>query len=266
MSLAFVKAVGAGQFKATFRVTDRSGVDRALKVYDSGGLSARIEREVEAMKRCSHPNIAGFDDLSAIELESTSYLYSLEEYIAGGTLEERLASTLMGRNELLSSANALVDAIAHIADRQLVHRDIKPANIMLRSDSGAPVIVDFGLVRNLDATSITATWLPHGPGTPYFAPAEQLNNQKEMIDWRADQFALGVVLTLAYVGQHPYEREGDVPQHVVNRVMGGEGPSEAVMRRMLDADLAPLAKMVEQWPIRRFRTPLDLADAWSGLS
>lgn len=186
-----VDRVGEGAFKATFHIQTAEQGSLALKVYNSRNRNARIQREVDAMARCNHPNIAHFDLLAEFRLGAMTYLYSLEEFISGAALESRLASGLLARLEALSMGSRLIDAVSHIAGLDLVHRDLKSANIMVRANDGSPVIVDFGLVRNLDASSLTATWIPQGPGTPLFAPPEQLNNEKPLIDWRADQFALG---------------------------------------------------------------------------
>jgi serine/threonine protein kinase len=90
-----------------------------------------------------------------------------------------------------------------------VHRDIKPDNIMLREDGRTPVIVDFGLVRMLDEPSITGSWADRGPGTPFYASPEQLRNEKPLIDWRSDQFSLGVSLSRVTIGVHTYQQIPD---------------------------------------------------------
>src|ERR1019366_6088976 len=114
----------------------------------------------------------------------------------GGTLGDRLKSGLCTRDAVKALGSGLIRAIEHLHGLGLVHRDIKPENVMYRArDSDQPVIVDLGLVRDLAASSITQSWFAQGPGTPLFAAPEQLNNRKELIDWRADQFAVGVSLT-----------------------------------------------------------------------
>ncbi len=257
--------VGAGAFKATFHVTATNGLSKALKIYNRNNRGARVEREVEAMARCNHPNIARFEALATLEHDGSEYLYSLEEFIAGEALEARLASGLLARPDGIRMGIALVDAVSHIAGHDLVHRDLKPANIILRAKDGSPVIVDFGLVRNLDASSLTETWMPHGPGTPLFAPPEQLNNEKEIIDWRADQFALGVVIAMSLIGRHPYHDDTEQPIHVVERVAARGALPEWFRTWATEQSLAPLIRMVQPWPVQRYRLPADLSAAWRGL-
>lgn len=254
--------VGAGAFKHTFEVSTSGGSARALKVYRKVGADARTHREVEAITRCSHAGIARFELIETWKDGTEEYVYSIEEFLAGGTLAARLSAGTLSATDVRRLAIALVDAVGHIASLELVHRDLKPDNIMFRSVGGPPVIVDFGLVRDLSQSSLTKTWLAQGPGTPYYAPAEQLNNEKPLIDWRADQFALGVVLTMCGLAQHPYEAPGLNAIQVVDRVARRERPSQAFATWATANGLAPLVRMVAPWPIERFRTPSLLANAW----
>ncbi len=134
------------------------------------------------MQRCSHPNIGRLSAIAEFYHEGAQYLLSGEEFLPGGTLTSRLRRDLLSGPETRDIGGQLVSAIAHIASHDLVHRDIKPDNILFRADGVTPVIVDFGLVRDLVRTSLTQTWLMRGPGTPFFAPSEQLRNEKALID------------------------------------------------------------------------------------
>jgi serine/threonine protein kinase len=192
--LSFGELVGSGAFKHTFRATAADGSYLALKIYKS--TSARDAREVSALKRCNHSSIARLLDVGARVSNGTSYAYSLEEFLDGGTLTRRLAAGILDGKRLLDLGTPLISAVGHIADLGLVHRDLKPDNIMFRGADGPPVVVDFGLVRDLGEESLTKTWAGRGPGSPFFAAPEQLNNDKHLIDWRTDQFGLGVVLSI----------------------------------------------------------------------
>jgi serine/threonine protein kinase len=262
--LTFVREVGAGAFKRTYHVQQADGSSRALKVYRKAGADARTQREVDAIRRCDHPGVVKFEAIETWRDGNEDFVYSLEEFLSGGTLTTRLQSGPMAIPDVKSLAIGLADAVGHVASLELVHRDLKPDNVMFRTKGGQPVIVDFGLVRDLQQMSLTNTWQPQGPGTPFFAPAEQLNNEKPMIDWRADQFSLGILLAMAARGQHPYARPGDDPLRTVERVARREQVSQEFLTWANSVGLAMVAKMVAPWPIERYRTPVQLQQAWGG--
>ena len=104
-----------------------------------------------------------------------------------------------------------------------------------------------------------------GPGTPLYAPPEQLQNQKELIDWRADQYSLGVLLSYCAFGFHPYEDERDLPEQIVERVNMRDGQTPRFQAAAEQARLSVLLRMTEVWPVRRYRTPDSLVEAWGQL-
>lgn len=257
-----VGRVGAGAFKETFEVRMPDGAPQALKVFQQANSPERTQREIEAMVLCDHPNIGKLSSIDAFRAGGRNYLFSLEEYLSGGTLTQRVANGPLSVDEVKTLGELLISAVAHIASHGLVHRDLKPDNIMFREDGATPVIVDFGLVRDLSNTSLTQTWMAMGPGTPYYAAPEQLTNDKELIDRRTDQFALGVLLTECAFGYHPFCEEGDAPGKVVERVAQRAGPAQHFETDAISNGLPALVRMVAPWPVGRFRTPERLAEAW----
>jgi len=258
----FGSGIGAGSFKETFSATRADGVRIALKVLKPGCSTERSDREVEAMKRCAHPNVASLLELSEIEIAGTRHSFIVEKFMAGGTLEDRLRTQLISRSELLKIGDSLIGAVGHIAAQDLVHRDFKPANIMFADTEGEAVIGDFGVVRDLKRESLTMTYFPSGPGTPYFAAPEQLTNDKALIDWRTDQFALGTTLAIAHFGVHPYRWDGEDENQAIARVAGRSGPSPTFVQMATHAELPALIKILAPWPVERFRTPAMLLEAW----
>jgi serine/threonine protein kinase len=255
--MQFVGKVGEGTFKQTFEVICEDGTRRALKIFKIGTSPERNKRELQAMLRCNHPNIAKLHSVGPFKYGAHTVLTTLEEFLPGGPFPSSV-----DRTRCLIYGSQLIDALSHLAKAGLVHRDLKPDNILFRDKAETPVIVDFGIVRDLAETSITPTWLPHGPGTPLFSSPEQLNNEKHLLDWRSDQFSLGVVLSIACLGTHPYA-DNDNPHDsiTVTRSASRQGPSEMFKKRA-DACLPALARMVSPWPVQRFRTAILLAEAW----
>ena len=94
------------------------------------------------------------------------------EFIEGKDLAERLADG--ARPTFDQSIDFVWQAAKGLAAAEvkgLVHRDIKPANLMVTDDMQVKVM-DFGLVRNADAT-VALTMAGTVMGTPqYFSPSK----------------------------------------------------------------------------------------------
>ena len=258
--MQFVQRVGEGTFKQTFEVVSVGDLRVALKLYKASVAGPREQREIEAMLRCKHDNIARLLSVDRYEYEGSVLVTLTEEFLPGGTLTQK---GQISKNECLRIGAQLIGAIGHIADLELVHRDIKPDNIMFREDQRTPVLTDFGVARDLMDSSLTPSWAPRGPGTPFFSSPEQLNNQKSLIDWRSDQFALGVVLAYVVLGAHPYRPPSGSDREVVDLVATRNGPTRQFVESCRSAGLPVLIKMAAPWPVHRYRTPRELAVAWS---
>ncbi len=263
-NLEFAGHVSGGAFKRVFRVRTRDSKELALKIICGNISQGRLAREVQALKRCSHPNICRLLEVDTFELNGTPVVFFLEEFLGGGTLSDLLAKGPIEDALFCEIGRILADTLGYLNSLSLVHRDIKPDNIMFRSDLRTPILVDFGLVRDLCASSLTQTWQNQGPGTPYFSAPEQLNNEKNLIDWRTDQFCLGLTLSFARLGLHPYQGPGGPGDHheTVTRVAMRSDRHPDFYRRARKAGLACLEKMTAPWPIGRFRSPLELTAAW----
>jgi serine/threonine protein kinase len=262
LGYSFGGGIGQGAFKETYLVTKADGTKLAVKVLRPGCSTDRSGREVDAMKKCEHPNIIALLELAEFEHIGTKYGYIVEKFMEGGTLDDRLKKSLLSRDETLDLGDELIRAVAHIADNELVHRDLKPPNIMYPAAGAEAMVGDFGIVRDLSKTSITPSYFMSGPGTPFFASPEQLNNEKTLIDWRSDQFSLGVTLAMAHFGFHPYREDGEDDNQAITRVAARRGPSAKFSQAVTSAKLPVLVRMVAPWPAERVRTPGELLDDW----
>lgn len=262
--LTFKQFLGAGAFKECYWVINNSGESLALKLLKPGCSRQRLDREISAMSLCKHPHIAKLHEVNTIDVNGAPQEIMIEELLGGGSLLEYLQqSGTITPEQCFDIGEKLIDALGHIAEHRIVHRDIKPANVMFREGLESPVLVDFGIVRNLGDTSLTHTWIIRGPGTPIFAPPEQLNNEKELIDWRSDQFSLAISLSVAVFGDHPFRQPGDSDVMVVERVARKEDVPPAFVDKARAAGLSILTTMMAPWPIKRYRTPSDLQVAWA---
>lgn len=250
----------SGNFKETFKATTRIGNIVALKLLNPSKCNpARSDREINAMKKCNSPFIGKLYEYGTFTANNgIDYYFSLEEFFDGGTLTSRMGNKKLLPDTVREYAIPLVKALDHLKTLELVHRDIKPDNIMFRKNSSEPALVDFGLVRDLSESSLTKTWLPQGPGTPYYAAPEQLNNEKHLIKWRTDQFCLGIVLSICLTGRHPFAEPGMTGPQAIEAVAQRKSCSVQFKNEVDALGLGGIVKMLEPWPIRRYSTPNEL--------
>jgi serine/threonine protein kinase len=245
-----------GAYKETYRTTNEKGQIVALKLLEPSKCNpARSEREINALKKCDSALIAKLYDYGDISISGVKYYFSIEEFLDGGTLTNQIAAKTLTADVIRDYAIALIQALDYLRTAELVHRDIKPDNIMFRRNDPAPVLVDFGLVRDLSESSLTQTWLPQGPGTPYYSAPEQLNNDKQLIGWRTDQFSLGVVLSICLTGKHPFAVPAASMPEVVDAVAQRKPCVKQFSDEVTALGFAWLVRMVEVWPVRRYLTP-----------
>lgn len=226
---------------------------------------ARFEREARTLAKLHHPNLAevyGFGE------ERGTFFYAMR-LIPGPTLREvlhhRSAARRTGHADPPDQRRALVERMVEVADALAVvhaagavHRDIKPANIVfeggtsVRALDHAAILVDFGLVRFADTSTLTQTG--DSTGTPSYAPPEQLLGQE--VDARADVFSLGVTLHDLLARRGPHERA---------QASSGLEPLHA-LDPTIDADLcAVVAKAADPEPRWRYPDAATLRDdlvAW----
>lgn len=263
LSLTFIDKVGEGAYKETFCVEEDTNKSFALKIFKTNQVDLRTEREIEAMKKCDYRGIAKINNIDLFEYDGKEYLFLLENFYNGGTLQQKIESSgLFQPKETFLLGSELIKSICHIASHDLVHRDIKPENILFNINSSDPIITDFGIVRDLNASTITQSWLMNGPCTPFYAAPEQLNNEKYLVDWRTDQFSLGITLAIIAFGIHPFKWNGYSDIDIITEVANRGVPSLEFMKNINESELHVLRKMVEGWPSMRYRKPSDLLVAW----
>ena len=131
-------------------------------------------------------------------------------------------------------AAGLTEALQAVHACGLVHRDLKPANVLLAADG--PHVIDFGISRAFDGTTLTATGMV--VGTPGFMSPEQASGAQ--VGPASDVFSLGCVLAYAASGFQPFG-EGSAPA-VLFRVVSAQPNLTTVPSRLRDVVAACLDK------------------------
>jgi eukaryotic-like serine/threonine-protein kinase len=167
---------------------------------DNEAIRGRFTREGLAAARLSNePSIVTIFDVG--EHEGRPYI--VMEYLAGGSLAERLSregAQPLGRSlDWLRQAATALDA-AH--ESGIVHRDVKPANLLLDDDDSVKV-ADFGVASAAHLASFTEAGTVVGTAG-YLAPEQA---RGETATPASDRYALAVVAFELLTGGRPYERE-----------------------------------------------------------
>jgi len=172
----------------------------AIKLLRSEDTEAlvRFFREAKLQARLKHPHICGILDLG----DDPRRPYLVLPLIQGPSLAS--LGTLLDPASVVRIMAAVADAVHHAHLHQLVHRDLKPANILvepLQDGNWNPVVVDFGLARDLSVEGQALTWTL--VGTPAFMSPEQVRCQPPAPSM--DIYGLGATLFVLLSGQPPFE-------------------------------------------------------------
>jgi len=166
----------------------------------------RLRREARAAAALTHPGIAVVYALEEID----GHLFIAAEHVRGRTLKAELDEGPIGTTLALDTAIEIVRALCAAHEAGIVHRDLKPENI-LRTEEGRIKVLDFGIAQFTDRTLTQLTVAGAVLGTPaYMAPEQFLGGE---VDFRADLYAVGVLLVEMVTGVHPFaSAEGARPR------------------------------------------------------
>lgn len=188
--------------KKVFLARDGDSNVRIVKVVKHG--DERILREIEIVTENRIPNVPKIYDVKEFaDSSGVKYNYIIEEYIEGITLTEQLKKSSLNIVEGVKLLDTLLNIAVILENIKVVHRDIKPDNIIC-SSNGDYYLIDFGIARQLDRSSLTMTQAMIGPHTPGYGAPELFQYSKKDIDIKSDLFSIGVVLFEALTGQHPF--------------------------------------------------------------
>lgn len=155
----------------------------------------RFLNEGRLIAKLSHPNIVTVYDIGA----SASFHYLSMTYLPGGTLKEKIPPGLPTEYAVYI-LKCLADALGYAHRQGIVHRDIKPGNVLF-TQSGAPVLTDFGIAKTVgNETKLTSTGMTVG-SVGYMSPEQALGNE---VDNRSDLYSLGVLFWQMLTGSLPY--------------------------------------------------------------
>lgn len=188
----------------------------ALKILRSetsaGDLRRRFRIEALSHSKLDHPGVAMMLGAGAargargVTHPSIAFVFvdgvTLDEWAADKSIVPEIAQVII---EIARTIH-----YAHL--RGIVHRDLKPRNIMVDSE-GHPRLLDLGIAKLTDQGEVSAgqSLISVGEtmvGTPRYMAPEQFTPTKQVVDLRADVYALGCILYELITGKPPVDVEG----------------------------------------------------------
>ncbi|MBG6065756.1 serine/threonine-protein kinase [Micromonospora ureilytica] len=215
---------------------------------------ARFRAEARIMAALRHPGIVQVFDCGEDDLPGGGRAdYLVMEFVAGEPLSKRIEAA--GRLDVAETMSIVAQAAAALnaAHRGgIVHRDVKPSNLLVQED-GTVVLVDFGVARSTDITSITSTNAV--PGTALYMAPEQAAGRP--VSGATDIYALGAVTYCCLTGSPPFT--GDNPLQVAVRHLDDEPPE--LPHDIPEAVRALVSRALAKDPLERFSSGSAMSEA-----
>jgi serine/threonine protein kinase len=210
----------------------------------------RVKREFRSLADMHHRNLVELYDLSA----GRDGWFLTMEYVDGTDLLTHLgcsphesgdrdisstrdigpagtrAVTTRDLEPTLSAFHQLASGIRALHQAGMLHRDLKPSNVLV--SAGRVVVLDFGLVRDLDAHDVALTQDDLISGTPAYMAPEQAIIETPLGE-PADWYAFGVMLYQVLSGELPIE---------------GRTAVEIILRKTSN-DPQPIERLVSHLPL-----------------
>lgn len=257
--LMIIEKIASGGMGVVYRGFD-SELKRevAIKVAIDGDQQSRqfrFYREAQISSQLQHPGIAPVYRIGRLKNGNQFIAMKL---VVGQTLKQKIASGDVGedqsqRNKLIEVFQQVCQTIAYSHSRGIMHRDLKPENIMVGA-FGEVQVMDWGLAKSIGQPETndvfdesfnetkSAYETRHGSviGTPAYMPPEQALGQ--LVDQRADVFALGAILCEIMTGKPPFA-EATVTRAIAKASGADLGPTFSALTKCdAEPEFVELAK------------------------
>ncbi|WP_419992983.1 WD40 repeat domain-containing serine/threonine protein kinase [Streptomyces boninensis] len=237
--------LGAGGMGRVYLARTPAGSAVAVKVVHrefaaDAAFRKRFEQEVAAARRVQGLYTAPVVDADLAAAEP----WLATAYVPGPPLHDAVAADgPLSAAAVLTLTAQVAEALQSIHAVGVIHRDLKPSNILLSAEG--PKVIDFGIARAADVTSVTSTGML--AGTPGYMAPEYIRG--ESLTEAVDVFALGAIAAFAATARPAF---GGTGHGVLYRILeqepdldGCPEPVRTVAARCLAKDPAARPGLAE---------------------
>ncbi|NEP18382.1 MAG: serine/threonine protein kinase [Leptolyngbya sp. SIO4C1] len=215
-----VQLLGQGGFGRTYlaedqgRFSERCALKEFVPVQGEDRFSDKatqlFQREAAILYQITHPQIPQF----RATFEQDQRLFLVQDYVEGTTYRDllnqrRAQGSAFSETEVRQLIQQMLPVLAHIHAKGIIHRDISPDNLILRRSDQMPVLIDFGVVKEVvtrlqhDGTEMATT-----VGKVGYAPSEQMQTGRAYPN--SDLYSLAVTAVVLLTGKEPQALFDDV--------------------------------------------------------
>ena len=210
---------------------------------------AMFRKEAKTLTKLHHEALVEYRVLA--QEPTLHVLYIVTDFIEGTNLGASLGTLKPSAGDLAEILRRLASGLGSAHKLGAVHRDMSPDNVILENDDiHAPKIIDFGIAKDLDASSATIVGDGFAGKLNYVAPEQLGDFGREIGPW-TDVYSLGLVM-LAVAQGKPVDMSGSLVDAIDKR---RRGPDVSAV----PDDLKPLIEaMVRPDPKERLRSMDDV--------
>jgi eukaryotic-like serine/threonine-protein kinase len=198
---------------------------------------AMFRREARTLTKLHHEALVEYRVLA--QEPELHVLYIVTDFIEGTNLGASLGMLKPTPEQLAELLKRLASGLASAHRLGAVHRDMSPDNVILENDDiHTPKIIDFGIAKDLDASSATIVGEGFAGKLNYVAPEQLGDFGREIGPW-TDVYSLGLVILAVAMGRN-VDMSGSLVDAIDKRRRGPDvSAAPEAMQPLLAAMLRP---------------------------
>ena len=188
-----------------YRVRSESGQVSVLKTHRTPHATpkwvARIRHEHSILERLEQ--VDGIAHTHGILHHGARYGLLIAD-CGASALRTLMDDNVLDTREQFRIAIEVARILGDVHAHGIVHKDVNPHNIVYNPQTRVPYLIDFGHASHVRQQRASQRVRTHIEGTLAYLAPEQTGRINRAVDYRADYYALGIMLYEILVGQRPF--------------------------------------------------------------